>query len=187
MQIKKRDMMLSGTKDGCKNYYAKEKTIGKSDAVVSIIKFSNIDEPTEIHYNFKDETIIDNDYTWVQVAVKDSNFWIKAMFDENDKMIETYIDVTRKNNFDDLGNPKYEDLFLDIIIPPKGHIYQMDDVELMKAFREGIISEDEYKLSKIVCHNLIKYLDSNLKEFLNFINKLKKELEDDLTRFGKII
>lgn len=187
MQIKKRDMKLTGTKDGCKKYFSKEMNIGESVGVVSIIKFTNVDKPTEIHYNFKDEIIIDNDYTWLQIAIRNSNFWIKVMFDQNNKMVETYIDVTRNNNFDDITNPNYEDLFLDIIVPPKGHIYQMDDVELMKAFREGVITEGEYKLSKIVSHNLIKYLDNNLKEFLDFINKLRLDLERELEEKGILI
>ena len=187
MHIKRRDMKLTGTKDGCKNYYSKEKTIGSSEAVVSIIKFINIDSPVEVHYNFKDATIINNNYTWLQIAIKNSNFWIKAMFDENNKMVETYIAVTRNNYFDDPLNHEYEDLFLDIIIPAKGHIYQMDDVELMKAFTEGLITEDEYKLSKIVSRNLRSYLSDNLKEFLEFINSLKIELELDLEKEGKII
>ena len=40
----------------------------------------------------------------------------------------------------------------------------MDDVELMKARTENIITEDEYKLSKVVCRNLIEYLNNNLIE-----------------------
>ena len=187
MQIKKRDMKLTGTKDGCKNYFSKEITIGESNALVSIIKFCNVDKPIEVHYNFKDATIVNNDYTWIQIAVMNSNFWIKAMFDENDKMVETYIDVTRNNYYDDVTNPEYEDLFLDIVIPSKGHIYQMDDVELMKAYRENLITEEEYKLSKVVCRNLIKYLDNNLKEFLDYIHSLKKDLEKELSIKGKII
>ena len=187
MQIKVRDMKLKNVEKGNKTYYSKEKIIGKSTGVVSIIKFGDIKKPLEVHYNFKDATIINSNYTWIQVAIKDSNFWVKAMFDENNKLIEIYIDVVRNIYFDDITNPTYEDLFLDVIIPNKGHIYQMDDVELMKAYREGIIKEDEYKLSKIVCHNLIKYLNENLQEFLTFINNLKKELEKDLKEKGTII
>ena len=173
-------------KDGSKYYYSKEIKFGQSEGVVSIIKFFNITKPTEVHYNFKDEKIIDNDYTWIQIAIKNANFWIKVMFDENDKIVETYIDVSRHNYFDDIKNPSYEDLFLDIVIPSKGHIYQMDDVELMKALTDKTITDNEYKLSKIVCRNLINYLNNNLSEFLNFINKLKKELESELNN-NKII
>ncbi|MBR5663011.1 MAG: DUF402 domain-containing protein [Bacilli bacterium] len=180
-------MKLTGTKDGCKNYYSKEMIIGSKEAIVSIIKFNNINEPVEVHYNYKDATIIDNNYTWIQIAIKNTNFWIKSMFDQNNKMVETYIDVTRNNYFDDLSNPEYEDLFLDIVIPYKGHIYQMDDVELMKALTEGLITDGEYKLSKIVSRNLRNFLDKNHQEFLDFINNLKKELEIDLENKGKII
>lgn len=187
MHIKRCDMKLSGTKDGLKRYFSKEISIGESKGVVGIIKFGNVDKPTEVHYNFKDETIIDSNYTWIQIAIRDANFWIKAMFDENDKIVEYYIDVTKGNYFDDITNPEYEDLFLDIVIPSKGHIYQMDDVELMKAYRENVITEEEYKLSKIVCKNLIKYLDENLKEFLDFIQSIKKDLEKDLDKKGYII
>ena len=187
MQIKKRDMKLTGTKEGCKKYYSKEIKIGESEGVIGIIKFFNINKPTEVHYNFKDATIIDNDYTWIQIAIKNSNFWIKAMFDEKDKLIEIYIDVTKNNYFDDITNPRYDDLFLDIVVPSKGHIYQMDDVELMKALTEKVITEDEYKMSKIVCHNLIKYLEDHLKEFLNCIDKMKASLEKELDKKAIII
>lgn len=187
MQIKRRDMKLTGVNDNCKKYYSKEINIGNSNGVAGITKFYNIDKPTEVHYNFKDATIINNGYTWVQLAIKDSNFWIKAMYDQNNELIEIYIDVTRGNYFDDITNPEYEDLFLDIVIPKKGHIYQMDDVELMKALTENVITEDEYKLSKIVCRNLKKYLDDNLKGFLDFISSLKMQLEEDILSKGYVI
>lgn len=180
MQIKRRDMKLNGHYEGKKEYYSKKAIIGKCEAVVSIIKFKEIDEPYEIHYNFKDETIIDSNYTWIQIALKNTNYWVKAMYDEKDKLVEVYIDVTKGNYFDNEDNPEYEDMFLDVVIPKKGHIYSMDEVELMKAYRENIISEDEYKNAKIVCHNLMDYLNLHTQEFLDYLSNLKKELENDL-------
>lgn len=182
MEIKTRYMMLPNfLKDKChKQYFAKEKQIGNIKTVVSITKWLDVKENFEVHYNFKDETIIGDNYTWIQIAPFDHNFWIKAMYDDNDELVEIYIDVTRKNYFDDLLNPKYDDLFLDIVVPKKGHIYQMDDIELMRAYKEGIITSDDYNMAKIVCKKLITFLNDNHQEFLDYIEELKQELEVDL-------
>lgn len=182
MEIKKRDMKLTNFYDDecTKLYFSKVKQIGNIKTVVSILKWVNVKNNFEIHYNFKDETIIANNYTWIQIAPFDCNFWIKSMYDEKDNLVEIYIDVTKNNNFDDITNPSYEDLFLDIVVPKKGHIYQMDDVELMKAFKEHIVSEKEYKMAKIVCKKLISFLNENHQEFLNFMFQLRDELNYEL-------
>ena len=44
--------------DKCKKlYYSKEKQIGNMKTVVSILKWVNVKENFEVHYNFKDEII----------------------------------------------------------------------------------------------------------------------------------
>jgi len=182
MEIKRRDMRLTNFYDDKCNklYFSKVKKIGNMKTVVSILKWLDVKNNLEVHYNFKDETIIASNYTWIQIAPFDNNFWIKAMYDEKDNLVEIYIDVTRHNYFDDITNPSYEDLFLDIVIPKKGHIYQMDDVELMKAYHENLISEKEYKMAKVVCKKLIAFLNKNHQEFLNYMCQLREELNYEL-------
>jgi len=170
--------MLSGKSN--KKYFSKKISFGETSAIASIIKWYDVKEKFEVHYNFKDEVIIDNGYTWIQIAPFDGNYWIKVMYDEKDNLIEIYIDVTKNNIFDDINNPEYEDLFLDIVVPRKGHIYQMDDVELMKAYNEGIVSEKDYKMAKTVCKKIISYLNEHHQEFLDLLKNLKYELEYDL-------
>ena len=182
MKIKTRDMKLTGFMEDTskRKFFSKLISIGNEKAVVGIIKWYDVLERFEIHYNFKDEIIADNNYTWIQIAPMESNYWIKAMYDENDKLVEVYIDITRSNNFDDVANPYYEDLFLDVVVPRKGHIYQMDDVELMKAYKEGLVPEAEYKKAKVICKKLISYITLHHQEFLDFLLSLKNELENDL-------
>lgn len=180
MRIKRRDMKLSGFHDGCKKYYSKTITNGSLSGVISITKFFNVSKKTEVHYNFKDAVIVDNDYTWIQLAFKDQNFWIKAMYDEKDNLIEIYVDVSKCNHFDDINNPEYEDLFLDVVIPSKGHIYHMDDIELMKAKNEGLVSDEDYKLCKTVCRKLESYFDDNRQELLDYLWRMKQELNYEL-------
>ena len=67
----------------------------------------------------------------------------------------------------DINNPEYEDLFLDVVIPSKGHIYHMDDIELMKAKNEGLVSDEDYKLCKTVCRKLESYFEDNRQELLS--------------------
>lgn len=181
MIIKRRDMMLSNFPvKGEKKYFSKEITIGEKKGVVSIIKWFNVEERFEVHYNFKDEIIVDNNYTWVQIALENENFWIKVMFDEKNDLIEIYIDVAKAIFFDNPLNPEFEDLFVDIIVPSKGHIYSMDENELMKAKVDGTISDEEYNMAKIVAKKLISFLNDNHQEFLDYVNRLKQELEYEL-------
>ena len=185
MRIKRRDMKLSGFHDGSKKYFSKTITNGSLSGVISITKFFDVKEKSEVHYNFKDAIIVDNNYTWIQIAFKKQNFWIKAMYDQKDNLVEIYVDVSRKNTFDDITNPEYEDLFLDVVIPPKGHIYHMDDIELMKAKNEGIITEDDYKLCKTVCKKMEDYFEKNRQELLDYLWMMKQELEYELDHQDK--
>ena len=180
MEIKKRDMYLSGFHEGEKIYLSKEINFGGKTGVASIIKFGNVQDKTDIHYNFKDMTIVDSNYTWIQIALQNENFWVKAMYDENNNLIEIYVDVTRNNYFNDMNNPEYEDMFLDVIIPSKGHIYSMDEVELIKAYRENVISSYEYKKAKLVGKTLIKFFEKYQQQFLDLLTRLKYELEFEI-------
>ena len=173
-------MKLSGFHDGCKKYYSKTITNGSLSGVIRITKLFNVSKKTEVHYNFKDAVIVDNGYTWIQLAFKDQNFWIKAMYDEKDNLIEIYVDVSKCNHFDDISNPEYEDLFLDVIIPSKGHIYHMDDIELMKAKNEGLVSDEDYKLCKTVCRKMESYFEYNRQELLDYLWRMKQELNYEL-------
>ena len=184
MEIKKRDMKLTGFHEGCKQYYSKRITEGNLSGVASIIKFTNIDNKTEVNYNFKHEIIVDNNYTWLQIAFENENYFIKAMYNEKDNLVEVYIDVSKENNFSDISNPYYLDLFLDIVVPAKGHIYHMDDIELMKAYNEGIITKKEYATAKKVCKKLEEYLEENRDEFLKYLWRLKEELSYELDNLG---
>lgn len=182
MKIKNRDMYLSNSyNNNNKVFFSKKVKIDGLNATVSIIKWKNIDKPLNIHYNFKDATIIDNNYTWIQLALEGEKFWFKVMYDEKNELIEAYIDVTRGNNFTNELNPEYDDMFLDIIVPKVGHIYQMDEVELMKAYTEGLISEKEFYESKNIAKCLIEYIDKNHVEFLEFFNNLRMELDYEIS------
>lgn len=182
MNVKIRDMKNTGLLEGkCdKKYFSKIVEFRGKEAVASITKWINVTEKFEVHYNFKDEVIVDNNYTWIQIAPIGDHYWIKAMYDENDNLVEVYIDVTVRNNFDDIENPKYEDLFLDIIIPRKGHIYQMDDVELIKAYHENVITKEEFDMAKWISAELRTYLENNLQSFLDYLVNLREELRTEI-------
>lgn len=181
MRIKRKDMQLTDfIPDATKEYFAKEIKIGKNTGIASIMKFSDVKKPFEVHYNFKDEIIVDNGYTWIQIALEHNYFWIKAMYDDKDNLIEIYIDMTKGNYFEDKNNPEFDDLFLDVVVPTKGHLYRMDESDLMKALTEKVITKEEYNLSKTTCKKVLDFINLNHQEFLDFIDRTKKELEYEL-------
>ena len=55
-----------------------------------------------------------------------------------------------------------------------------DDVELMKAYKENLISEEEYKKAKVICKKIIAFLNKNHQEFLDYMVQLREELNYEL-------
>ena len=84
-----------------------------------------------------------DDYYWLTVRII------------NDNIEDSYFDVTSKNHFDDLDDPWFEDLYLDIIIPYKEKPILVDEDELLKAYEDGLIDKGAYDKAYKVAHKII--------------------------------
>ena len=60
--------------------------------------------------------IADKDISWLQIALKDAHVWITVMYDQNDRFIQAYFDVTNGNDFSNCDNPTFEDMYLDVVL-----------------------------------------------------------------------
>ena len=56
----------------------------------------------------------------------------------------------------------------------------MDDIELMKAKNEGLVSDEDYKLCKTVCRKMESYFEDNRQELLDYLWRMKQELNYEL-------
>ena len=100
------------------------------------------------------------------------NYAITAIFNENEKVIEWYIDIIKDSGLEN-NIPYIDDLYLDIVITHKNEIYVLDEDELKQALEEGDINEDEYNLAIKTGNQIIENLKNseNVEQLKKFTDK----------------
>ena len=93
---KERDMRRTDWKRITKRRYISR---GEADIFGSVgrISLTLIDEvtgPLTVHYHSRAVLIADAGYSWLQAAVPGAHWWLTAMFDECDRLIQIYFDIT---------------------------------------------------------------------------------------------
>lgn len=145
-------------------------------SIIGIINIEEANEPLILDNNIGKYKIVDNGYKWIQIAIENEYYWITAMFDQNNKLIQIYFDITNGNVLDET-NPYFDDLYTDIVIY-ENNIYIIDEEELEDAYKKGNILEKEYILSKETSSRLYKYIKINknkiIKECYKVLDILQK-------------
>ena len=131
------------------------------DGVISLIEIQKVTNPLTVHYESGDVLIADNGYSWVQLALKDQSFWVTAMYDETGKFLEIYFDITGGNKFDDVENPTFQDMYLDIVLLRDGRMHVLDREELDEAWMNQEITGEQYQKAIADCDYLYGFLQEN--------------------------
>ncbi len=181
MQIKKKTMQNDGWfRIIEKRYISKTIQMDDDKGVVSLNIWDKVIEPLIVSNSRYDIKIVDNGYKWIQIALEKKHFWLTAMYDSNDNLIEVYFDITRDNYFDDINDSYCYDLFSDIVITNNKEIYILDEDELQMALEENTINKDEYDMVKKTTKELYSYLLDNKENVIAICQKYLIELEKDL-------
>ena len=178
MEVKKKDMKKSNW-SRCleKEYSYKKFEFEKFKGIVSISKLKKLTGPLTVHYDFGDVLIADDNYTHLQFAFENENFWLTAMYDNNDNLIELYFDITNGNYFDEESNPYFYDIFLDIVVTREEKIYIVDKDELKAALDEGTISIDDYNGAIETSKSLYEYLEKNKHRLIEYCYQCLQEMK----------
>ena len=131
------------------------------DGVVSLIEMQEVKSPIIVSHELGETVIADKGYSWLQLALKEQYFWATVMFDKEGNFIEIYFDITGGNIFDDMENPKFLDMYLDIVLLNDGSIYVLDREELDEALTQKEISKAEYQHAIAECEKLYDFLVNN--------------------------
>lgn len=162
-----------------KDYIAKDFEIEGYQGQMSLSILRELTGPLTIHYPFGDVLIADKDYRWLQIALNGQFFWITAMYDRDEQLIDLYFDITNGNCFDDPENPQFEDMYLDIVVA--GDVMMiLDQDELDEALAEGVISRESYDHAVEVCHALYDYLLTNKDKVIALCEKSYRELKSQI-------
>lgn len=138
---------------------------------VCILKFEEVKKKWRVVNN---TSILDNGYIWLEFYPYNCNYCYTAMYNNENNIIECYIDITKKIKKE---NDKYvEDLFIDLVLLPNGDFFILDEDELEEAYLKREIDELDYNTAIKTKNELVQSLkDINMRKFLNFTNKYKEE------------
>lgn len=140
---------------------------GDFAAMTSLVHLKKVKAPLISDVFGEPMTILDNGYTWLQIAPEKKHWWLSVMFTETGRLRQYYFDITRKNSING-ADSTFEDLLLDIVVRPDGEMRLLDADELEDAFCHDRITLSEYELAWDAANNLMKALPERIGELERF-------------------
>lgn len=170
--IEKEYRMKEINKNTLKNFIEFEGYI----SVINIIKVS--EASTKVMEDKREIKIADNNFKWVQLFPYNEGYCITASIDENNEIVQWYIDIVNYVKIGEDNVPFFLDCYLDLVLLPDGKSYVLDEDELLEAYKDKEISSYQYNLAKDTlqekvipfCKN-VKKLEEITYECLDFLEK----------------
>lgn len=179
---KERDMRRTDWKRITKRRYVSrgEANIFGSAGRISLTLIDEVTGPLTVHYHSRAVLIAEAGYSWLQAAVPGARWWLTAMFDECDRLIQIYFDITAGSRFDDPENPTFEDMYLDIVVSADGSIEVVDRDELDEALQSGAITVLQHEEAIEACEKLEKFLRENSTAVLDWCSAMQRKLKREM-------
>lgn len=127
---------------------------------IGLITFTDIKEPSEVNTEDGKLCIADRGYQWLELVPKDGHCALTAMFYKG-ALFQMYVDITLKNDVFENGDAEFSDLFLDVVIRNEGEPTIVDENELEEAFRQGVITQEQYELAKASASEIVEFYHAN--------------------------
>ena len=177
MEVKRKHMNRSNWKRLVRSrFFKKNSSFFDKNCIVGLLILDEVTEALTLDNNLGKYTVADNGYKWLQIAVENENYWITAMFDNNDNLVQMYSDVTDGNVLGD--NPYFDDLFVDVVLF-NDEVFMIDQDDLINAYREGVISTLQYNKAKVVSLRLFDFVKDNKNEIIDYCYKMVNELREE--------
>lgn len=159
-----------------RRYTVRPCTFQGMEGVVSLLEIQKVTHPLTVRYESGDVLIADAGYSWLQLAFKDQFFWATVMFDDNGEFMQGYFDITDGNTFEDMENPKFQDMYLDLVLLDDGRIQVLDQDELDEALEQKEISEEQHQHAMQEGERLYQFLQENKEELVKFCAEWREKL-----------
>ena len=142
--------------------------VKEKDLFITIKKYKEMSKPFILtNEEGKEVTYIDQNYYVVELTPLKEHYNIRYYFDEEQKFIDYYIDISLENGIQ-YKIPYYIDLYLDILHYPKSDTVQFcDEDELEEAFKKKIISKRDYDMAYQVGNKLLKEIKEGANPYLH--------------------
>lgn len=148
---------------------------------ISLLKILAVSEPFVRQCGSDFLTLADAGYSWLQLAMENDFAWFTVMFDDHDRFLQIYTDMTSGNRTD-IENPCFEDMYIDFVID-RDHIDKLDQCEAEAALHNGLISPEQYDLLLKHTDMTDAYLMAHQADLIAFFEeeqkKLKRRIDQD--------
>lgn len=114
---------------------------------LTLLQLLHVTEPLWKRIGERDYCLAASGYQWMQHWPAGTHYSLTTMFDRDNRIVQWYIDICRRQGVDDRGVPWLDDLYLDLAIVPPRDVHLLDANELADALRHGIVSRSEYDLA----------------------------------------
>ena len=159
-----------------RKYTVRPCTFQNMEGVVSLLEIQKVTNPLTVHNESGEVLIADKGYSWLQLAFKNQFFWATVMYDADGEFMQGYFDITAGNLFEDMENPKFQDMYLDLVLLNDGRIQVLDREELDEALKQEEITQEQYQHTVAEGEKLHRFLQENQEEFLQFCREWREKL-----------
>jgi len=147
----------------------------KMEGVVSLLQIRKVTEPLLVPGENGEKVLIaDVGYSWLQVAFKEQYFWATVMYDNKGRFMQGYFDITGGNSFEDMNNPTFRDMYLDVVLLEGSRILVLDRDELDEAFEQNEITEEQYRKTVTGGENVYHCLQELVERFGQFCKEWRE-------------
>jgi predicted RNA-binding protein associated with RNAse of E/G family len=98
------------------------------------------------------------------------------MFDDQERIVEWYIDTCRSQGITDQGVPWFDDLYLDVVVLKDGEVFLLDEDELEDALSRKHITTGDYDLANRTAKELLHAIDAHVFPYFQLSLKHRKTL-----------
>ncbi len=122
--------------------------------------------------------ILNTNYKWLEFYDYNSRIRLSAVYDDKNEMVEWYFDIARgigKEN----GIPYEDDMYLDVVLTPKGEVILLDEDEFEEAYSKLEMTKQEYDEAYKITYDLMDKIRGKHKELLEFSNKYLNIMFED--------
>jgi len=143
---------------------------------ITLYTIQDLKEPLWKTYGGSTFCIADKGYSWLQYYPKGEHFVVTAMFDNQERIVEWYIDTCRSQGITDQGVPWFDDLYLDVVVLKDGEIFLLDEDELEEALARKQITAADYELANRTAKELLRAIDAHMFPYFQLSLKHRKSL-----------
>lgn len=176
-EINMKKRLADGVNNGNNEYFQKRIDNEYFNGYVCLVKIKNVEKPWLISNDGFNVCILDENYEWLEIYPDNEKYAITVMYDDKQNLIEWYFDMIKSRGIEN-GIPYIDDLYLDLVIGPKGEKVVLDEDELKNALDRNEITLEEFEMAYMTLRKLENKYVENQEELIELTTKLFKEIKN---------